>query len=72
MPDNEIIVRHVDIQYGYDSYRLDRNRYGECVLRYVNNQMRRHLLKQQNSLENESIWVKMCLKKAKPIYLCMI
>ena len=34
--------------------------------------MESHPLKHLDSLENESIWVKVCLKKVKPIYICVV
>ena len=56
---------------GYDLHCLDHNRHGGGVLLYINNNMESYPLKCLDSLENDSIWVKVCLKKVKPIYLCV-
>ena len=48
---------------GLVSYRLDRNRYGGCVIFYVNDQMESHLLKDLTDSRHESLWIKVCLDK---------
>ena len=57
---------------GYVSYRLDRNRHGGGVLFYVNNQLESHLLKHLTDSKYESLWIKVCLDKAKPIFLSVV
>ena len=53
---------------GYVSYRLDRKRHGGGVLFYVNNQLESHLLKHLTDSKYESLWIKVCLDKTKPIF----
>jgi exonuclease III len=55
---------------GYVCYRKDRNRNGGGVLLYVNENLDSRPLKHLQTENIESIWVKVCLKKSKPIYLC--
>ena len=57
---------------GYVSYRLDRNRHGGGVLFYVNNQLESHLLKHLTDSKYESLWIKVCLDKTKPIFLSVV
>ena len=57
---------------GYNLYRLDRNRHGGGVLFYVNEQLESHPLKHLTDLNIESIWIKVCLKKSKPIFLSVV
>ncbi|XP_057295887.1 uncharacterized protein LOC130624320 [Hydractinia symbiolongicarpus] len=55
---------------GYVCYRNDRNRRGGGVLIFVNENLDSHLLKHLYFENVESLWVKVCLKKTKPIYVC--
>ena len=57
---------------GYVSYRLDRNRHGGGVLFYVNNQLESHLFKHLTDSKYESLWIKVCLDKTKPIFLSVV
>ena len=56
---------------GYVSYRLDR-KHGGGVLFYVNNQLESHLLKHLTDSKYESLWIKVCLDKTKPIFLSVV
>ena len=55
---------------GYVLYRHDRNRNGGGVLFYINENLDSHPLKHLQCENIESLWVKLCLKKSKPLYLC--
>ena len=64
--DNEIKID------GYDFYRLDHNRHGGGVLFYVNEQLESHPLKHLSDSNYESLWIKVCLSKTKPIFLSVV
>ena len=55
---------------GYVLYRHDRDRNGGSVLFYINENLDSHPLKHLQCENIESLWVKLCLKKSKPLYLC--
>ena len=57
---------------GYVLYRHDRNRNGGGVLFYINENLDSHPLKHLQCENIESLWVKLCLKKSKPLYLCVV
>ena len=55
--DTNILNDEIKID-GYVSYRLDRNRRGEDVLSYVNNQLESQILKHLIDSKHESLWIK--------------
>ena len=69
--DTNILDSEIKID-GYELFRLDRNRHGGGVLFYVNEQLESHLLKHQNISDHEALWIKVCLKKTKPLFLCVV
>ena len=64
--DNEIKID------GYDLYRLDRNRHGGGVLVFVNEDIESHPLKHLTNSKHESLWLKVSLKKTKPIFFAVV
>ena len=54
---------------GYEIYRQDRNRHGGGVLFFVSDLLESHPLKHLCNKNTEALWVKICLKKSKPLFI---